>query len=92
LPTLEAEGKVYTNTTDVVSYLVKASSAEVKTGGELIAIIHEDKYDPNFAFLAAVSCLILIPLQLLECDLTDVSISGTTKRCKPRQASSVESI
>jgi len=53
LPTLEADGKVYTNTADVVSYLVKNASVPVKAGTSLIPLIHEDKYDPNFAFLLA---------------------------------------
>jgi len=53
LPTLQADGKVYTNTTDVVSYLVKTASVHVKTGSSLISLVHEDKYDPNFALLLA---------------------------------------
>jgi hypothetical protein len=46
---------MYTNTWDVVACLVKKSSVRVKAGTSLIALIHEDKYDPNFAFLLAVS-------------------------------------
>lgn len=58
LPTLQADGKVYTNTADVTSYLVKHAPIKVKTGSSLIAQIHEEQYDPNFAFLLAVSLLI----------------------------------
>lgn len=59
LPTLEADGKTFTNTTDVVHYLASIAptplpepTAEQK---ELIRIIHEDQYDPNFALLLVVS-------------------------------------
>ncbi|KAI0704880.1 hypothetical protein BC835DRAFT_705273 [Cytidiella melzeri] len=53
LPTLVADdGKIYTNTTDVVKYLVGSSSKKVTPGNSaLIAKIHEDKYDPNFILL-----------------------------------------
>jgi len=51
LPTLEADGKVYTNTTDVIAYLVQNAPVKVKTGSSIIQTVHEDKYDPNFALL-----------------------------------------
>ncbi|KAJ7042531.1 hypothetical protein C8F04DRAFT_1208019 [Mycena alexandri] len=49
LPTLEADGKVYTSTADVVAYLAKESSTNVKAATEITTTIHEQKYDPNFA-------------------------------------------
>ncbi|KAL0950958.1 hypothetical protein HGRIS_007709 [Hohenbuehelia grisea] len=58
LPTLEADGRAYTNTTDVVEYLVKnapdaGARSSSASGKALIAEIHEDNIDPNFAFLLA---------------------------------------
>ncbi|EIN13551.1 hypothetical protein PUNSTDRAFT_109749 [Punctularia strigosozonata HHB-11173 SS5] len=55
LPTLEAAGKAYTSTKEVTDYLVKHAPAEVAKGTDLIDIVHEDKYDPNFIKLAARS-------------------------------------
>ncbi|KAJ7169595.1 hypothetical protein C8R46DRAFT_1349621 [Mycena filopes] len=51
LPTLEADGKVYTTTADVVAYLAKESSTKVKAATEITTTIHEQKYDPNFAMV-----------------------------------------
>lgn len=52
------DGKTHTNTTDVTRYLVQTASKKVTPGHpELIAKIHEDKYDPNFILLAIVSLL-----------------------------------
>ncbi|THU94828.1 hypothetical protein K435DRAFT_829212 [Dendrothele bispora CBS 962.96] len=53
LPTLEADGKVYTSTADVTAYLLKHSPVSVKAGTDFIQTIHEDNLDPNFAFLMA---------------------------------------
>ncbi|KAJ8469142.1 hypothetical protein ONZ45_g2335 [Pleurotus djamor] len=54
LPTLEAGGQVYTNTNDVIDYLVKHAPKNVKTGNpEFIKEVHEDSIDPNFALLLA---------------------------------------
>ncbi|KAJ6592587.1 hypothetical protein B0H19DRAFT_918542 [Mycena capillaripes] len=54
LPTLESDGKVYTNTEDVVACLVKDAPVKVKTGTpSIIATIHDEKYDPNFAMFLA---------------------------------------
>ncbi|KAJ6577504.1 hypothetical protein B0H19DRAFT_1120164 [Mycena capillaripes] len=53
LPTLEADGKVYTSTAEAVALFVKEASVKVKTGSAIIELIHEDKYDPNFAMLLA---------------------------------------
>ncbi|KAJ7610500.1 hypothetical protein FB45DRAFT_1038066 [Roridomyces roridus] len=54
-PTLEADGKVYTSTADVISYLVQ--NAPRKTSREatnaIIEAIHDDEYDPNFLSLGA---------------------------------------
>jgi hypothetical protein len=55
LPALQADGQVYINTSDVVSYLVKTASVKVKAGSDLIPLIHEDRFDPNFAKVLAVS-------------------------------------
>ncbi|ESK89657.1 hypothetical protein Moror_8597 [Moniliophthora roreri MCA 2997] len=49
--TLEADGKAYTGTRDVIAYLVENASRLVKRGTYLIDVIHEDKLDPNFALL-----------------------------------------
>ncbi|KAJ7130072.1 hypothetical protein C8R43DRAFT_670276 [Mycena crocata] len=51
LPTLESDGKVYTSTAEVVAALVKDAPVKVKAGTSIIETIHEDKYDPNFAFV-----------------------------------------
>ncbi|KAJ7071309.1 hypothetical protein C8F01DRAFT_1206869 [Mycena amicta] len=51
LPTLEADGKIYTTTAQVVAALVKDAPTKVKAGTAIIDKIHEDKYDPNFAML-----------------------------------------
>ncbi|KAF9068033.1 hypothetical protein BDP27DRAFT_1224845 [Rhodocollybia butyracea] len=54
IPTLEADGQIYTSTAEVISYFVKKSSKNVKPRGadsELIEVLHADKYDPNFALL-----------------------------------------
>ncbi|KAJ6609783.1 hypothetical protein B0H10DRAFT_2225584 [Mycena sp. CBHHK59/15] len=51
VPTLEADGKVYTNT-DNISYLAKNATGKVKEGNpSIIQAIHDDRYDPNFAIL-----------------------------------------
>ncbi|EJD04159.1 uncharacterized protein FOMMEDRAFT_106643 [Fomitiporia mediterranea MF3/22] len=53
LPTLTADGKVYTNTTDVISYLVEHAPKSVKkaSDNDIVKRIHEDDIDPNFALL-----------------------------------------
>ncbi|KAF7436997.1 hypothetical protein PC9H_003831 [Pleurotus ostreatus] len=54
LPTLEADGKAYTSTTDVTAYLVQNAPKKVKAGdADFIKEIHEDSIDPNFALLLA---------------------------------------
>ena len=57
LPTLVTDdGKIFTNTTDVVKHLVQTAKKKVATGHpDLIAKVHEDKYDPNFILLTTVS-------------------------------------
>jgi hypothetical protein len=55
LPTLEADGKVYPDTTSATAYIIKHSLSSVTPGSPLIALIHEDKYDPNFAKISLVS-------------------------------------
>ena len=45
----------YTSTADVTSYLIKHAPKPVKPGTSLVAMIHEDKYDPNFPLFLAVS-------------------------------------
>lgn len=66
--TLEAGGKVYTSTTDVIAHLVEHAPRKVKVGTPaIIAAVHDDKYDPNFALLLAVCVifhLILPPSQM----------------------------
>ncbi|PSR72393.1 hypothetical protein PHLCEN_2v11736 [Hermanssonia centrifuga] len=52
LPTLAVDGKTFTSSTDVTHYLVQTASKKVTPGHpELIAKIHDDKYDPNFILL-----------------------------------------
>ena len=60
LPTLSVDGKVYTNTTDVISYLVQnpPKPAGKPSGTGLVKRIHEDDIDPNFALLLSVSYLL----------------------------------
>jgi len=55
LPTLQtADGKLYTSTADVTKYLVESASIKVTPGTpSFIEKIHDDQYDPNFAFLLA---------------------------------------
>ncbi|KAJ6627216.1 hypothetical protein B0H10DRAFT_2161300 [Mycena sp. CBHHK59/15] len=53
VPTLEANGTVYTDTTSVVAALVKDAPVKVAPGTALIQTIHEQKYDPNFAMVLA---------------------------------------
>ncbi|KAJ7054307.1 hypothetical protein C8F01DRAFT_502360 [Mycena amicta] len=52
LPTLEdTDGKIYTTTADVVAALIKDAPLKVKSSTDptIIEILHDDKYDPNFA-------------------------------------------
>lgn len=58
LPTFEADGQTFKNTTDVVRYIASHAPtplpAPTPEQKELIRIIHEDQYDPNFALLMVV--------------------------------------
>ncbi|KAI0252302.1 hypothetical protein BJV78DRAFT_1204333 [Lactifluus subvellereus] len=53
LPTLTHDGESYTSTTAVIDHLVSISSVEVAAETSITKTVHEDKIDPNFAFLAA---------------------------------------
>jgi len=53
LPTLVADGKVYTSTAEVTDYLVKHAPKKVAPGTAVITTLHEDKFDPNFPLLLA---------------------------------------
>jgi hypothetical protein len=56
LPTLEADGSVYKTTAEVTSFLVQNAPITVDSEEKpIIAIIHEEKFDPNFALLLFVS-------------------------------------
>ncbi|KAL0572477.1 hypothetical protein V5O48_009484 [Marasmius crinis-equi] len=55
LPTLEADGKTYTSTKDVIQHIIKLSGKDVKAGSSLIDRIHEHNLDPNFALLLSRS-------------------------------------
>ncbi|KAJ7720974.1 hypothetical protein DFH07DRAFT_858227 [Mycena maculata] len=56
LPTLESDGRVYTNTTDVIALLVKDAPVKIRSGSaSIIETIHEEQYDPNFAMFLARS-------------------------------------
>lgn len=54
LPTLTADGKVYTSTKDVISYLNEHAQKKVVKSTAFIDKIHEDKYDPNAPLLLVV--------------------------------------
>ncbi|KAL0575773.1 hypothetical protein V5O48_006192 [Marasmius crinis-equi] len=49
LPTLEADGKLYTSTKDVIRYIIELSGKDVRAGSSLIDAIHGQRLDPNFA-------------------------------------------
>ncbi|RDX55940.1 hypothetical protein OH76DRAFT_1414459 [Lentinus brumalis] len=53
LPTLVADGKTYTNTKDVISYLIAHAPKKVTKGTAFIDKVHEDKIDPNAPLLLA---------------------------------------
>ncbi|KAI0348609.1 hypothetical protein BDW22DRAFT_1437600 [Trametopsis cervina] len=55
VPSLVAEdGKAYTNSTDIVKYIISIAPKKVAPGNaELIAKVHEDGIDPNFVLLTA---------------------------------------
>ncbi|KAJ7627471.1 hypothetical protein FB45DRAFT_1060142, partial [Roridomyces roridus] len=55
LPTLVAPGRVYTNSADVISYLVQNPPAERKSATPgIIEAIHDDKYEPNLGLLVDI--------------------------------------
>ncbi|KAJ7354308.1 hypothetical protein DFH08DRAFT_955700 [Mycena albidolilacea] len=51
LPTLEADGQVYTSTAEVIRALIKDAPVKVKDGSAISETFHQDKYDPNFALI-----------------------------------------
>jgi glutathione S-transferase len=53
LPTLTVGSSVYTDTTAVVSYLNSTVPTPVAKATDFTGLLHEDKYDPNFALLLA---------------------------------------
>ena len=55
LPTLTTGSAVYTDTKSVVSYLNSIAPSPVAKPTAFTDLLHEDKYDPNFALLLAVS-------------------------------------
>lgn len=55
LPTLTVGSNVYDDTTAVVSYLNSVSPSPVAKATDLTDLLHEHKYDPNFALLLARS-------------------------------------
>jgi hypothetical protein len=54
LPTLEADGQVYTSTAEVIRALIKDAPVKVKDGSAIMETFHQDKYDPNFALILTV--------------------------------------
>ncbi|KAI0315313.1 hypothetical protein OF83DRAFT_364105 [Amylostereum chailletii] len=54
VPALSAEGTVYTNTTDVVDYLVKIAPVKVAPRTEFTKVAHDDAHEPNFLFVGVV--------------------------------------
>ncbi|KAF9654036.1 hypothetical protein BDM02DRAFT_3107253 [Thelephora ganbajun] len=55
LPTLTHGSSVYTDTKSVVSYLNSIAPSPVAKATSFTDLLHEDKYDPNFALLLARS-------------------------------------
>jgi len=55
LPTLAVGSTVYTDTTSVISYLNSTVPTPVAKHTAFTDLLHEDKYDPNFALLLARS-------------------------------------
>ncbi|KAI0297054.1 hypothetical protein B0F90DRAFT_1635100, partial [Multifurca ochricompacta] len=53
LPTLTHEGKSFTSTVAVINYLVSISSTKIAPETSITKVVHEDKIDPNFAFVAS---------------------------------------
>ncbi|KAI9454646.1 hypothetical protein BJY52DRAFT_711869 [Lactarius psammicola] len=53
IPTLAHEGKSFTSTAAVIDYLVTISSKKVAPATSITTVVHEDKIDPNFAFVAS---------------------------------------
>nr|GAT52691.1 predicted protein [Mycena chlorophos] len=53
LPTLEVDGTTYKSTAEAVSYLAANApdGRKVKGATSVVDIVHDDKYDPNFALL-----------------------------------------
>ena len=88
LPTLKgADGKLYTSSTDVTKHLVQIANKKVAAGhSDLIAKIHEDKYDPNFILLTTVRA----NNPALACAITD-SIYSVTKRSWQRRTARMAS-
>lgn len=73
----------YTSTTEVTSYLVKHAPKPVKPGTSFIAKIHEDRYDPNFAKLLAVSAL-TVAVEWLTYLISSVPTTNSIKRLRLR--------
>ncbi|KAH9068005.1 hypothetical protein EDB83DRAFT_2519091 [Lactarius deliciosus] len=53
LPTLAHGEKSFTSTAAVIDYLVSISSKKVAPATSITTVVHEDKVDPNFAFVAS---------------------------------------
>ncbi|KAN0127287.1 hypothetical protein V8E53_014891 [Lactarius tabidus] len=53
LPALAHNGKSYISTAEVVNYLVSISSKKVAPATSITTVVHEEKVDPNFAFVAS---------------------------------------
>jgi len=69
LPTLAHEEKSFTSTAAVIDYLVTVSSKKVAPATSITTVVHEDKVDPNFAFVASVRFHpLLIPVDVALTD------------------------
>jgi len=55
LPTLTHDEKTFTSATEVINYLVSISSTKVAPETSITTVVHEDRIDPNFALVSAVS-------------------------------------
>lgn len=86
LPTLAAGSNTYTDTKSVVSYLNSIASSPVAKATAFTDLIHEDKYDPNFALLLAVNWSLLHTR--LQTDATPYR--GMTRSLRLRPAASLD--
>ena len=89
LPTLTAGSNVYTDTKSVVSYLNSIASSHVTKPTDFTTVLHEAKYDPNFALLLAVSGSFRTALYL-DLSSRGIMYRGAMRSSRPRLPTSPE--